>query len=223
MLEPLGDDASTHRPRIPPTATQGEKTVQQPASFTEANAHEANVTELLVAYRAGERGAFDRLLPLVYDDLRRIARRQLGYNHQQTLSTTGLVHESYLKLVDQTRVDYQDRSHFLAISARAMRQVIIGYARKRNAAKRGGGERAVTLDEARIAVADEAERLLAIDQALQRLAERNERLARVVECRFFAGLSEEETAEALKVSLRTAQRDWMRARAWLKQELQAVA
>jgi RNA polymerase sigma factor (TIGR02999 family) len=178
------------------------------------------VTELLIAYRDGEREAFDRLLPLVYEDLRRIARRQLGYNNHQTLSTTGLVHESYLKLVAQNHVDYQDRSHFLAISARAMRQVMIGYARKRNAIKRGGGERAVTLDEGRIAMAEEAERLLTIDQALKRLAQHNERLAQVVECRFFAGLSEEETAAALKVSLRTAQRDWMRARAWLKQELQ---
>ena len=181
--------------------------------------HPADVTELLIAFRHGERDAFDRLLPMVYEDLRRIARRQLGYSNQQTLNTTGLVHESYLKLVDQTRVDYQDRAHFLAISARAMRQVIIGYARKRNALKRGGGEKNVTLDEGRIAIADQAERLLSLDQALERLGERNERLAKVVECRFFAGLSEEETAEALQVSLRTAQRDWMRARAWLKQEL----
>lgn len=178
-----------------------------------------DVTELLIAYRDGEKGAFDRLLPMVYDDLRRIARRQLGRSKNQTLSTTGLVHESYLKIVDQTRVNWQDRGHFLAISARAMRQVIITYARRRGALKRGGGERAVTLDENRIAIADQAERLLALDQALERLGERNERLAKVVECRFFAGLSEEETAEALGVSLRTAQRDWMRARAWLKQEL----
>ena len=180
-----------------------------------------DVTQLLIAYSAGERDAFDRLLPMVYDDLRRIARRQLGYSNQRTLNTTGLVHESYLKLVDQTRIDFQDRSHFLAISARAMRQVIIGYARKRNAQKRGGGERAVTLDEGRIAIAEEAEQLLALDQALERLGARNPRLAQVVECRFFAGLSEEETAEAMGVSLRTAQRDWMRARAWLKQELGA--
>lgn len=179
-----------------------------------------DVTELLIAYRDGEKGAFDRLLPMVYDDLRRIARRQLGRSRNQTLSTTGLVHESYLKIVDQTRVNWQDRGHFLAISARAMRQVIITYARRRGALKRGGGERAVTLDENRIAIADQAERLLALDQALERLGKRNERLAKVVECRFFAGLSEEETAEALGVSLRTAQRDWMRARAWLKQELE---
>jgi RNA polymerase sigma factor (TIGR02999 family) len=183
-------------------------------------AKDADVTELLLAFRRGERDAFDRLLPLVYDDLRRIARRQLGGpNPNQTLNPTGLVHESYLKMVDQTRVDWQDRSHFLAISARAMRQVIIGYARKRNASKRGGDAPRVTLDERRIAVDQQAEQLLALDRALSRLAERDERLARVVECRFFAGLSEEETAEALGVSLRTAQRDWMRARGWLKEEL----
>ena len=124
-----------------------------------------------------------------------------------------------MKLVDPAKVDWQGRGHFLAVSARAMRQVIIGYARKRSAVKRGGGERPVTLDEAQVAVDDQAERLLALDRALERLGERDERLARVVECRFFAGLSEEETAQALGVSVRTAQRDWMRARAWLKEEL----
>lgn len=178
------------------------------------------VTQLLIAYRDGDREAFDRLVPMVYDDLRRIARRQLrrgGAGH--TLDTTGLVHEAYLKLVDPAKVDWQDRGHFLAVSARAMRQVIIGYARKRSAEKRGGGERPVTLDEAQIAIDEQADRLLALDRALERLGERDERLARVVECRFFAGLSEEETAQALGVSLRTAQRDWMRARAWLKEEL----
>ena len=177
------------------------------------------VTQLLIAYRDGDRGAFDRLMPIIYDDLRRIARRQLRRGAPQTLNTTGLVHEAYLKLVDPSRVDWQDRGHFLAVSARAMRQVIIGYARKRSAVKRGGGERPVTLDEAQVAVDDQADRLLALDRALERLGGRDERLARVVECRFFAGLSEEETAQALGVSLRTAQRDWMRARAWLKEEL----
>ncbi len=182
-----------------------------------------DVTALLLAHRRGESGAFDRLMPLVYDHLRRIARRQLrGGRPGQTLDTIGLVHESYLKMVDQTRVDWQDRGHFLAVAARAMRQVIITYARKRNAAKRGAGAPRLTLDETQIAVVEQADQLLALDEALSRLAERNERLARVVECRFFAGLSEEETATALDVSLRTAQRDWMRARAWLKEELRTA-
>lgn len=182
----------------------------------------ADVTSLLVAYRQGDRGAFDRLMPLVYDDLRRIARRHLRRSSPgQTLDTTSLVHEYYLKMLDQTRLQAQDRSHFLAISARAMRQVIIDHARRRAAAKRGGGQEKMTLDESRIALEEQAEWLLGLDQALTRLGEHNQRLSQVVECRFFAGLSEEETAEALGVSLRTAQRDWMRARAWLKEELSA--
>ena len=181
-----------------------------------------DVTELLVAYRQGDREAFDQLLPLVYDDLRRIARRQLGRgNPDRVLDTTSLVHESYLKLVDGSRVDWQDRSHFLAVAARAMRQVVIGYARRRGAAKRGGGQVETTLDEGRIAIDGQAEWLLALDAALTRMGDKNPRLAQVVECRFFAGLSEEETATALGVSLRTAQRDWMRARAWLQEELSA--
>lgn len=183
-----------------------------------------DVTQLLLAYGQGDRQAFDRLFPLVYDDLRRIARRHLRRGRPgQTLDTTGLVHEVYLKMVDPSRVDWQNRAHFLAVSARAMRQVIIGYARRRNADKRGGGAVAVTLDEGQIAIDEQAEGLLALDQALSRLAQRNERLARVIECRFFAGLSEEETAEALGVSLRTAQRDWLRARAWLREELGATS
>lgn len=185
-----------------------------------AGSRPEGVTQLLIAYRDGDREAFDRLVPMIYDDLRRIARRQLRRGSPgQTLDTTGLVHEAYLKLVDPAKVDWQDRGHFLAVSARAMRQVVIGYARKRSAGKRGGGERPVTLDEAQIGIDDQAERLLALDRALERLGAHDERLARVVECRFFAGLSEEETAQALGVSLRTAQRDWMRARAWLKEEL----
>ncbi len=179
----------------------------------------ADVTQLLVAYGQGDRGAFDRLLPMVYEDLRRIARRQLRSRPGQTLDTTSLVHESYLKMVDQKKDDWQGRGHFLAVAARAMRQVIISYARRRGAAKRGAGSIQQTLDEGRIAVADQAEQLLALDQALDRLGARDQRLVRVVECRFFAGLGEQETAAALEVSLRTVQRDWMRARAWLREEL----
>jgi RNA polymerase sigma factor (TIGR02999 family) len=181
-----------------------------------------DVTELLLAYRGGDREAFDRLVPLVYEDLRRIARRQLGRgNPDRVLDTTSLVHESYLKLVDGGRVDWQDRAHFLGVASRAMRQVVIGYARRRGAAKRGGGSHQTTLDDGHIAIDSQAEWLLGLDEALVRLGEKSPRLARIVECRFFAGLSEEETASALGVSLRTAQRDWMRARAWLQEELRA--
>lgn len=182
------------------------------------------ITQLLVAYREGDRGAFDRLVPLVYDDLRKIARRHLRRGRPgHTLDTTGLVHEYYLKMADQSPVSWKDRGHFLAVSACAMRQVLISYARKKSAAKRGGGERPVTLDEGRISLDDQAAWLLDLDQALERLAELEPRLARVVECRFFAGLSEEETAEALDVSVRTVQRDWKRARAWLQEDLSGGA
>jgi RNA polymerase sigma factor (TIGR02999 family) len=182
------------------------------------------VTELLCAYRNGDRRAFDRLVPMLYDDLRRIARSQLRRNRRSaTLDTTVLVHEVYLKMADQKRMDVRDRGHFLAISAHAMRQVIADFARRRTAAKRGGASEPVPLDEAPELAVDEARWLLDVDRALERLAERNGRLAQVVECRFFAGFSEEETAAALGTSLRTVQRDWMRARAWLKEELGTAA
>jgi len=179
-----------------------------------------NVTELLLAYRDGDRQAFDQLVPMLYQDLRKIARAQLRRGRPgATLGTTVLVHEVYLKMADQQRLDARDRGHFLAISAHAMRQVIADYARRRTAAKRGGNSDPVPLDEAPQIADREARWLLDVDRALERLGARNERMARVVECRFFAGYSEEETAEALGTSLRTVQRDWMRARAWLKEEL----
>ncbi len=181
------------------------------------------VTSLLKAYGEGDRGAFDRLVPLVYDDLRRIARGQIRRGGGLTLETTGLVHEAWMKLAEGGRLSLNDREHFFAVSARAMRQVVIALIRRRGATKRGSGEKAVTLDEARLALEDQGEALLALDRALERLASRDERLVRVVECRFFAGLSEEETATALGVSLRSAQRYWMKARAWLKEELSGEA
>ncbi len=181
----------------------------------------ADVTELLIAWRDGDRGAFDALVPLLYDDLRRLARAQLRRHMRgMTIDTTGLVHEAFVRLVDGSRVDWQDRGHFLAVSAHAMRQVIIGFARRRTAAKRGGGERPVTFDAARFALDDQATNLLALDEALQALGRRDARLVRVVECRFFAGLSEQETADALGTSLRTAQRSWKRARALLREALE---
>ena len=179
-----------------------------------------NVTELLLAFRDGDRAAFDQLMPMVYDDLRKVARAQLRRGRPgATLDTTVLVHELYLKMADQQRLDARDRGHFLAISAHAMRQVIADYARRRTAAKRGGDSDPVPLDEAPEIADREARWLLDVDQALERLAGRDERMAKVVECRFFAGFSEEETAAALDTSVRTVQRDWMRARAWLKEEL----
>ncbi len=179
-----------------------------------------NVTELLLAFRDGDRAAFDQLVPMLYDDLRKVARAQLRRGRPgATLDTTVLVHELYLKMADQQRLDARDRGHFLAISAHAMRQVIADYARRRTAAKRGGDSDPVPLDEAPEIADREARWLLDVDQALERLAGRDERMAKVVECRFFAGFNEEETAAALDTSVRTVQRDWMRARAWLKEEL----
>jgi RNA polymerase sigma factor (TIGR02999 family) len=181
------------------------------------------ITRLLHAYAGGDREAFDELVPMIYDELRRIARNHLRRTQRgATLDTNGLVHEAYLKLAGQKGMRVEDRGHFLAIAARAMRQIIISRARARVAAKRGGGGIRVTLDEERVAGGEmQAEWLLDLDRALEQLRERDERLARTVECRFFAGLSEDETAEALGVSLRTAQRNWMRARAWIRAELTA--
>ena len=182
-----------------------------------------DVTQLLIAYREGDREAFDRLVPIVYQDLRRIARAHLRrHKVGDTLGTTVLVHEAYMRLVDQTRASFEDRRHFLCVCARAMRQIIISNARKKAALKRGGGEQQVTLDEGRVADDRQSGWLLALDEALETLGGKNERLARVVECRYFAGLSEEETAEALGTSLRTVQRDWMRARAWLREALETA-
>jgi RNA polymerase sigma factor (TIGR02999 family) len=179
-----------------------------------------DVTELLLAHGRGDAAAFDRLVGLVYDDLRRLARGQLRRMRPgQTLDTTALVHEAYVRLVDQRRVPWQDRGHFLAVTATAMRQILIDYARARTRHKRGGGAVPATLDEAQIGVAGDAEALLEINRALERLGEIDPRLVRVVECRYFAGYSEQETATALGVSLRTAQRDWLRARAWLREAL----
>jgi RNA polymerase sigma factor (TIGR02999 family) len=166
----------------------------------------------------------DELLPLVYDELRRIAHRQLRAERpDHTLSTTALVHEAYVKLVDQTRARWTDRAHFFAVASRAMRRILVDYARQGQAAKRGGGVRPVTLDDAASMTEDRADTLVAIDEALTRLAGLDERLSRVVECRFFGGLTEEETAMALRVTARTVRRDWVKAKGWLYNELHDVA
>jgi RNA polymerase sigma factor (TIGR02999 family) len=179
----------------------------------------ATITSLLLAHGRGASGAFDRLVPLVYDDLRRLARAQLRrLRVGESLDTAGLVHEAYLRLVDQTQTNWKDRGHFLAVSALAMRQILIDYARARQRAKRGGDAQRVTLDDD-AAITRHASELIELDQALERLGAIDPRLVQVVECRHFAGYSEEETASALGVSLRTAQRDWLKARAWLRQEL----
>jgi RNA polymerase sigma factor (TIGR02999 family) len=181
------------------------------------------ITRLLHAYDGGDRSAFDRLVPLVYEELRRLARshlRRVPGGH--TLNTTGLVHEAYLKLAKSPGLRLNDRGHLMAVTACAMRQVLVSRARARLRAKRGHGEGAAPLDEDRLGYEPDAERLLDLDRALGTLRHRQERLAAVFECRYFGGLGEEETAEALGASLRTVQRDWMRARAWLRAELEGL-
>jgi RNA polymerase sigma-70 factor (ECF subfamily) len=179
-----------------------------------------DITQLLIAHGAGDAEALDQLVPLVYDDLRRLARVQLRRRGgAETLNTGGLVNEAYLRLVDQTQASWRDRGHFFAVCAIAMRQIVVDHARRRARIKRGGDQGMVPLDEARDHAATDAARVLEIDLALRKLAESDRRLAAVVECRYFAGLTEEETALALGVSVRTAQREWFKARAWLRHEL----
>jgi len=185
-----------------------------------AESGQPDITGLLVAWRAGDRAAFDRLFPLVYDELRRVAHRQLGRERpDHTLGTTALVHEAYLKLVDQTRAQLTDRAHFFAVAARAMRRILVDYARRHRAAKRGGAQAPVSLDDTMLLADQRADTLVALDEALTRLAEVEERLSRVVECRFFGGLTEEETAETLAVTARTVRRDWVKAKGWLYQAM----
>jgi len=179
-----------------------------------------DITQLLVAHDAGDAQAFDQLVPLVYDDLRRLARVQLRRRRgTDTLNSAGLVNEAYLRLVDQSRASWRSRGHFFAVSAIAMRHIVVDHARRRARVKRGGDQVVVPLDEVRDRAEGDAARILEVDIALNKLAAIDPRLARVVECRYFAGLSEEETAAALQVSLRTAQREWFKARAWLRSEL----
>jgi RNA polymerase sigma factor (TIGR02999 family) len=179
-------------------------------------------TDVLAALRTGGGESLDRLLPLVYQELRRMAHRQLAARDRGgTLQTTALVHEAYLKLVDQSRADWRDRAHFLAVASIAMRHVLVDRAKARLALKRGGALRHITFDEREIGVDDQPDALVQLDEALGRLGDVEPRLVRVVECRFFGGLTEPETAEALGVSLRTVSGDWLMAKGWLYQALRS--
>jgi RNA polymerase sigma factor (TIGR02999 family) len=181
------------------------------------------ITRLIQEHRHGSRDALDRLFPLVYDELRRMAHRALLRERaSHTLSTTALVHEAYVRLVDQERATWYDRAHFLALAATAMRRILVDYARRQKRLKRGGERRPVTLDDAMLVADQRADTLLALDEALSGLGALNERLSRVVECRFFAGLTTEETAAALQVTTRTVERDWQKARAWLYIQLRTT-
>jgi RNA polymerase sigma factor (TIGR02999 family) len=178
------------------------------------------ITQLLVDIGNGNRHAVDSLMPLVYSGLHQIAERQLrGERAGHTLNSTALVHEAYLKLVDQNQVNWQNRSHFFAIASQVMRRILINYANSKKAQKRGGGDIIATLDEAAILVDTKANELLLLDELLNELANFNERQSKVVEYRFFGGLTHEEIAEVLGVSVPTVRLDWRLAKAWLSREL----
>lgn len=180
------------------------------------------ITQLLLAWGNGDERALEDLMPLVYDELHKVAARHLRRMRPgQTLQTTDLVNEAYLRLIDASQVRWQNRAHFFAVSAQLMRRILVDFARRRQYLKRGGGAQQVSLDEGLAIAPERGADLMALDDALGRLAELNARQAQVVELRYFGGLTEEETAEALKVSLRTVQRDWNLARLWLYRELQS--
>jgi RNA polymerase sigma factor (TIGR02999 family) len=179
-----------------------------------------DVTEILRQAADGHRQSLDRIFPLVYDELRGLARRQLaGQPAGRTLTTTVLIHEAYLRLVDQKHARFEDRAHFYAYASRVMRAVLVDAARARSARKRGGDQTPVALDERHLPVDAQADLVLAVDQALTRLAADDERLARLVECRFFGGMTDEDVAQALGVTDRTVRRDWIKARTWLHAQL----
>ena len=184
---------------------------------------DGQVTQWLARWRAGDREALERLVPLVYDELRQVARRQLRRESPgHTLSATALVHEVYLRLLQQRQLAATDRDSFLAIAAQTMRRILVDHARARSRLKRGGDDRPVSLepgDDVPLLSDPEVEEVLAIDVALERLAQVDERALRVVECRIFAGLTLEETADALGISARSVQRTWTTARAWLRKEI----
>ena len=181
---------------------------------------ESGVTELLIDWSNGDEGALDRLIPLVYEELRAIAQRHLSREESgHTLQSTALVHEAYLRLVDQDRVKWQNRAHFFAVSAQLIRRILVDHARRRQAGKRGGAAPELTLDESLVAAQDKKMDLVALDDALNDLARMEPQQARVVELRFFGGLTIAESAKALDMAPATVQRHWVTARAWLFREL----
>jgi RNA polymerase sigma-70 factor, ECF subfamily len=179
-----------------------------------------DVTRLLVDWSNGDQAALDKLLPLVNDELRRLARRYMRRESPgHTLQTSALINEAFLRLIDQQRVRWQNRAHFFGVAAQLMRRVLIDHARSHRYAKRGGGALKVSLDEAAAVTEARAAELLAVDEALEKLTKMDARKGRIVELRFFGGLTEVETAEVIGVSLPTAQREWRAAKAWLRRML----
>ena len=182
------------------------------------------VTELLVRWRGGDKAALDRLMPLVYTELRRIANRYLqGERSDHTLQSTALVHEAYVRMTEQNLPEWQNRAHFFAVAAQIMRQILVDYARSHRASKRGGDVYKLALDEAEEQPQVRDVDIVALDDALKSLAEMDEQQSRVVELKFFGGLSIEDTAEVLGISASTVKRDWITTRAWLYRELNRSA
>src|SRR2546421_4705686 len=178
------------------------------------------VTDLLTRWSQGDDAALAELTPLVYEELRRLAHRQMGGERpNHTLQTTALVNEAYLRLADQTDPRWQDRAHFVAVAARAMRQILVNYARSNRAQKRGGGAFKVELDEAAIVSPEQSQAIVDLHEALERLGALDSRKARVVELKYFGGLNHDEIAEVMKISTVTVRRDWIFAKAWLHNEL----
>jgi RNA polymerase sigma-70 factor, ECF subfamily len=182
------------------------------------------VTQLLAHWSHGDDAALGELTPLVYEELRRLAHHQMGGQRpDHTLQTTALVNEAYLRLADQTNPSWQDRAHFFAVAARAMRQILVNYAKSYRAQKRGGGALKVELDEAAIVSPEKSKEIVELHEALERLASLDSRKARVVELKYFGGLNHDEIAEVMKVSTVTVRRDWVFAKAWLHNELHNAA
>ena len=179
-----------------------------------------NVTQLLISWGNGNKEALDRLLPLVYDELRRQAARYLRRERAgHTLQTTALIHEAYLRLIDQKNVHWQNRAHFFGLAAQLMRRILVDHARTKKRDKRGGSDIRVSLTGAQVLAKDQEVDVVALDEALDRLAKLDEQQSRIVELRFFSGLTVEETAAALSISPATVKRDWSMAKAWLHREL----
>ena len=179
-----------------------------------------NITELLASYGRGDKESLDQLMPIVYDELRRQAARYLRREKAgHTLQTTALIHEAYVRLVDQRNMQWQNRAHFFGIAAQMMRRILVDHARSKKRAKRGGSDIRVSLGDAEVAAKDQDLDVVALDEALERLARIDEQQSRVVELRFFSGLSVEETAEVMGISKSTVKRDWSMAKAWLHREL----
>jgi RNA polymerase sigma factor (TIGR02999 family) len=185
-----------------------------------AAAERSPVTELLLAWGQGDESALDRLMPMVHEELHRLARREMrGERTGHTLQTTALVNEAYLRLIDARRVHWHDRAHFFALSARLMRRILVDHARSRQYLKRGGGAKQITLDDALVVAEARSADLIALDDALQALAAVDPRKSQVIEMRYFGGLTVDETAEALSISPETVTRDWRFGKVWLLRKL----